>query len=139
MLAVPLRNRLKCLNKRFSSHQTHLCVAQMCNYKSSWHLCGAPQFRISKCCVGAGSHKLPCFAAHRARAFLEIFFQAKFQSLRNTLSLSLSEGTWSSYQEGTCLPCHLQHVPVILSTNCSSGKQRVTSGLPHVSCLSLKV
>jgi len=60
MLAVPLRNRLKSLNERLSSHQTHLCAAQMCNYKSSWHLCGAPQFRISKCCVGVGSHRLPC-------------------------------------------------------------------------------
>lgn len=52
-------NWLKPICRRFSLSQAHLCAAQMCHHKTSWHLRGAPQHRISKHCVCAGGPRLP--------------------------------------------------------------------------------
>lgn len=100
--ALP-RHWLKPICRRFFLSQAHLCAAQMCHHKTSWHLHGAPQHRISKpCCVCGRPQARLCFEGwgvssvdHRAGACLGRFFHCEPLT---TGDYSL-QGTYSSPQE----------------------------------------
>lgn len=113
--AAPPRNWLKPFFRGLSSPQAHLCAAQMCNHKTSWHLHGAPQGRISKRCVCAGGRpRAPLSFVCEGWALLLPEPGIAWGAAPTCGPLTTGEyslrGSCSSQQERTWLPCHLQGV-----------------------------